>query len=63
MRSGGSRLKPLLTRGANINSKDAYARGPLYVLAIEGSDVIYKLLLDLGADADVMDSWGRTASQ
>lgn len=56
MRSGGSRLKPLLTRGANINAKDAHARGPLHVSAIEGSDDIYKLLLDLGADADAIDS-------
>jgi len=63
MRLGGSRLKPLLIRGANINAKDTHARGPLHVTAIEGNDNIYKLLLDIRLDTNGIDNSGRNTRQ
>jgi ankyrin repeat protein len=53
-------LGGLLRRGANVNSTDHDDLSPLYCAARNGQEPVVKMLLDAGADADLVDKKGST---
>jgi ankyrin repeat protein len=54
------RVKELLKKGANPNTKDVFGRTPLHEAASEGSVDVVKLLLEHGADPNIQDEVGWT---
>ena len=54
------RVKELLKKGADPNTKDIDGRTPLHIAASWGHDDVVKLLLVRGADPTVKDKDGRT---
>ena len=51
-----------LRRGAPINGRDVRGRTPLMIAAILGKSDVCKILLSEGADTELTDSEGKTAS-
>ncbi len=52
-------LKIFLRAGVDINIADYDDRTPLHVAGDNGSDVIYQILIESGADANKKDIWGK----
>jgi hypothetical protein len=54
-------IKPLVDHGANVNARTRDGATPLMTAAGSGKGRNVRVLLELGADAEVKDSYGRTA--
>lgn len=55
-------LDLLLEKGAGINTRTETGRTALHIAAAFAQEEMVKFLLEKGADADVMDNYGRMAS-
>ena len=51
----------LLSKGANVNQANDAGSSPLYIAALNGLEVIVKVLLSNGADVNQADNKGETA--
>lgn len=56
-----SAVKIHIDRGDDLNARDAQGQTPLMLSAARNKAAICKLLLDAGADADLLDPSGRSA--
>jgi ankyrin repeat protein len=55
-------VRPLLDRGADVNSKDnKWGRTTLLEAANRGHEAVVRLLLGHGADVNAKNEWGQTA--
>ncbi|QOJ78899.1 ankyrin repeat domain-containing protein [Infirmifilum lucidum] len=54
------KVKELLDRGADVNTRDKYGWTPLHYAADGGHLEVARLLLDRGADVNTRDNDGRT---
>ena len=53
-------VKLFLTRGVDMNAKDAFGRTPLSWAAVNGQEDVGKLLLEYGAEIDAKGIYGQT---
>ncbi|HQO40181.1 MAG TPA: ankyrin repeat domain-containing protein [Spirochaetota bacterium] len=56
-----SRVRKLISQGADVNAKDKDGKTALMLAAEKGESVVIKMLIDAQADVNVKDNNGRTA--
>lgn len=55
-----SEVEALIAKGEDVNKPGKYSLTPLHVAALHGKTLLIRILLDRGANPDVLDDWRCT---